>query len=66
MSDNKRKYEATTDLLQDAVLVPRQPRSHDLADAQPIGYLSGLKPGARHTRYSRDTILRLIETLKEK
>ncbi len=66
MSNDKRKYEATTDLLQDAVLVPRQNRSHDLADAQPIGYLSGLKQGGKHTRYTRDTILRLSETLKEK
>ena len=66
MSEDKRKFEANTHTLQDAVLVPRQPRSKDLADIQPIGYLSGLKAGKNGSLFTRDTILRLIETLKEK
>lgn len=65
MSDEKRKFEADTHILQDAVLVKRQARSKDLADVQPIGYLSGLKE-ERSSLFTRDTILRLIETLKEK
>jgi hypothetical protein len=66
MSEDKRKFEANTRTLQDAVLVPRQPRSKDLADLQPIGYLAGLKAGKNGSFFTRDTILRLIETLKEK
>ena len=66
MSEDKRKFEANTHTLQDAVLVPRQSRSKDLADIQPIGYLSGLKAGKNGSLFTRDTILRLIETLKEK
>ena len=66
MSEDKRKYEANTHTLQDAVLVPRPSRSKDLADIQPIGYLSGLKTGKNGSRFTRDTILRLIETLKER
>jgi hypothetical protein len=66
MSEDKRKFEANTHTLQDAVLVPRQSRSKDLADLQPIGYLSGMKTGKNSSLFTRDTILRLIETLKEK
>ncbi len=66
MSEDKRKYEANAHTIEDAVLVPRQPRSKDLADLQSIGYLSGLKAGKNGSRFTRDTILRLIETLKEK
>lgn len=65
MSDEKRKFETDTHILQDAVLVKRQARSKDLSDVQPIGYLSGLKE-ERGSLFTRDTILRLIETLKEK
>jgi hypothetical protein len=66
MSDGKRKYETNAHTLQDAALVPRQGRGKDLADIQPIGYLSGLEPEDRGSRFTRDTILRLIATLKEK
>jgi hypothetical protein len=66
MSDEKRKFEADTHTLQDAALVPRQGRAKDLADIQPIGYLSGLEPEDRGSLFTRDTILRLIATLKEK
>ena len=66
MSEDKRKFEANAHTLQDAVLVPRQSHSKDLADIQPIGYLSGLKSGKNGSPFTRDTILRLIETLKEK
>jgi hypothetical protein len=66
MSEDKQKFEANIHTLQDAVLVPRKPHSKDLADLQPIGYLSGLKAGKNGTLFTRDTILRLIETLKEK
>lgn len=65
MPDKKRKYEANVHFLQDAVLIPRQAQGKDLADNQPIGYLSGMKPETGD-RFSRDTILRLIATLKEK
>ncbi len=66
MSDGKRKYETNTHSIQDATLVPRQGRGKDLADIQPIGYLSGLKPDTGGPLPSRDMILRLIATLKEK
>ncbi len=66
MSDEKRKFETNTHTIQDAVLVSRQARAKDLADIQPIGYLSGLKPEDRGSFFTRDTILRLIATLKEK
>ncbi len=66
MSEEKRKYETNTGILQDAILIPRQGHAQDLADAQPIGYLSGLKSDNGGARLTRDTILRLIETLKEK
>ena len=66
MSEEKRKFEANTHTLQDAVLVPRQARSKDLTDIQPIGYLSGLKAQDNTSYFTRDTILRLIATLKEK
>jgi hypothetical protein len=66
MSEDKRKFEANTHTLQDAVLVPRHARSKDLADIQPIGYLSGLKAENNASLFTRDTILRLIASLKEK
>jgi hypothetical protein len=66
MSKENRKFEANIQTLQDAVLVPRQTRSKDLADAQPIGYLSGMKAEGHGSPFTRDTILRLIATLKEK
>ena len=66
MSEEKRKFEANTHTLQDAVLVPRQARSKDLTDIQPIGYLSGLKAEDNTSFFTRDTILRLIATLSKK
>jgi hypothetical protein len=66
MSEEKHKFVTNTHSLQDAVLFPRQARSKDLTDIQPIGYLSGLKAEDNTSYFTRDTILRLIATLKEK
>ena len=66
MSEEKRKFEPKSHTLKDAVLIPHTLRSKDLADIQPIGYLSGLKAEYNTTPFTRDTILRLIATLKEK
>jgi hypothetical protein len=66
MSEEKRKFETNTYRSQDTALVPRRARSKDLADVQPIGYLSGLKAEDNTSLFTRDTILRLIATLKEK
>jgi hypothetical protein len=66
MSEEKRKFEANTHTLRDAVLVPRGARAKDLTDVQSLGYLSGLKAEDKSSLFTRDTILRLIATLKEK
>jgi hypothetical protein len=66
MTDNKRKSEKTNCNLQNAVTAPRQGYAKDLTDVHPIGYLSGLKSNNGTATYTRDTILRLIETLKER
>ena len=66
MSEEKHKFVTNTYGLPDAALVPRQARSKDLTDIQPIGYLSGLKAEDNTSFFTRDTILRLIATLSKK
>jgi hypothetical protein len=66
MAKGKRKFEATTNTLQDVTLIPRHARGKDLADIQPIGYLSGMDAGDVHLPCTRDIVLRLIATLKKK
>ena len=66
MAHKKRKYEANTEYLQNAKLVTHHVRGKDLADIQPIGYLSGLDSEAIPPSCTRDMVLRLIDRLKKK
>ena len=66
MAHKKRKYEANTEYLQNATLVHHHVRGKDLADIQPIGYLSGLDSEDVPPSCTRDMVLRLIDRLKKK
>jgi len=66
MPRKKRKFEANTQIIQDAMLVPHHARNKDLADIQPIGYLSSLRAEDDDPLYTRDMVLRLIDRLKKK
>ena len=66
MAHKKRKYQADTQFIENATLVSHHVRGKDLADIQPIGYLSGLESDVLPPSCTRDMVLRLIDRLKKK
>jgi hypothetical protein len=66
MQEDRRRFESESYLILDAVVQSLQKQGGGAAAKPPFGNKPGIDRDARTKPLSRDTILRLIETLKDR